>query len=48
MSWQKLSRQHQTLDENVYMGNEVGEEAATDLFCHICLIDLLFNLSFST
>lgn len=48
MSWQKLSRQHQTLDENLSMGKKVGEEADTDFFCHFLLIDLLFNLSFNT
>lgn len=46
MSWQKLSRQHQTLDENLSMGDEVEEEADTDFFCHLLLIDL-FNSSFS-
>lgn len=43
MSWQKLSWQHQTLGENLSVGNEVGEEADIDFFCNLFLIDLLFN-----
>lgn len=47
MSWQKLSRQHQTLDENLSVGDEVEEEADTDFCCQLLLIDLLFNSSVS-